>query len=114
MRCLTRPRRWSALPLSSATTSRAAFAKDLLGHLERRAGALRQTVRGRSDRTAKLPAADYGAGADDPRLLEHLAALGFKKPIVVAGDRAAVDRPATIARSASRRRASAFVEFVPA
>ena len=61
----------------------------------------------------RLPAVDYSAGPDDPRLLEHLAALGFKKPIMVAqtvqqwmvGDY-------RVFRTESTR--NAFVEFVPA
>src|SRR6202011_2016913 len=63
--------------------------------------------------TAKLPAADYSAGPDDPRLLEHLITLGFKQPIMVAqtvqqwmvGDY-------RVFRMQSTR--NAFVEFVPA
>ena len=61
----------------------------------------------------QLPAADYSAGPDDPRLLEHLATLGFKNPIMVAqtvhqwmvGDY-------RVFRLESTR--NAFVEFVPA
>jgi glutamate-ammonia-ligase adenylyltransferase len=34
--------------------------------------------------TETLPAVDYGAGPDEPRLLEHLVSLGFKKPLMVA------------------------------
>ena len=62
--------------------------------------------------TEKLPAADYGAGPDDPRLLDHLATLGFKQPVVVAktvqqwmtGDYRVLRVEAT---------RSAFLEFVP-
>jgi glutamate-ammonia-ligase adenylyltransferase len=93
--------------------SRAAFARDLLGHLnivQRHYGKL---FEGDPTGTAKLPAADYSAGPDDPRLLEHLTTLGFKKPIMVAqtvqqwmiGDYRAFTREAT---------RNAFVEFVPA
>ena len=32
----------------------------------------------------QLPAIDYSAGPDDQRLLNHLTALGFKKPAAVA------------------------------
>jgi len=93
--------------------SRAAFARDLLGHLnvvQRHYGRL---FEGDPTGTAKLPAVDYGAGPDDPRLLEHLATLGFKKPIAVAdtlrqwmvGDYRAFRIETT---------RNAFVDFVPA
>ena len=93
--------------------SRAAFAKDLLGHLNTVQGHYEKLFEGDPTGTAKLPAADYGAGADDPRLLEHLAALGFKKPIMVTqtlqqwmvGDY-------RVFRTETTR--NAFVEFVPA
>src|SRR6202158_130851 len=93
--------------------SRAAFAKDLLGHLNTVQGHYEKLFEGDPTGTAKLPAADYGAGADDPRLLQHLAALGFKKPIMVAqtlqqwmvGDY-------RVFRTETTR--NAFVEFVPA
>jgi glutamate-ammonia-ligase adenylyltransferase len=93
--------------------SRAAFARDLLGHLNTVQGHYEKLFEGDPAGTAKLPAADYGAGADDPRLLEHLAALGFKKPIMVAqtlqqwmvGDYRVFRMEAT---------RNAFVEFVPA
>ncbi len=63
--------------------------------------------------TASLPAIDYRAGPDDPRLLQHLATLGFKKPAAVAqtvcdwltGDY-------RVFRNEQTR--NAFVEFVPA
>src|ERR1700687_1648631 len=93
--------------------SRAAFARDLLGHLNVVQGHYGKLFEGDPTGTAKLPAADYGAGADDPRLLQHLAALGFKNPIMVAqtvqqwmvGDY-------RVFRLESTR--NAFVEFVPA
>ena len=71
--------------------SRAAFARDLLGHLNIVQGHYGKLFEGDPTGTAKLPAVDYSAGPDDPRLLEHLAALGFKKPIMVAQTRAAMD-----------------------
>ena len=83
--------------------SRAAFAKDLLGHLNIVQGHYGKLFEGDPTGTAKLPDVDYGAGPDDPRLLEHLATLGFKKPVMVAETRAAMDGRAIIARSASRR-----------
>jgi glutamate-ammonia-ligase adenylyltransferase len=93
--------------------SRAAFAKDLLGHLNVVQGHYAKLFEGDPTGTAKLPSADYRAGPDDPRLLEHLAALGFKKPIMVAqtirhwtvGDYRVFRMEAT---------RNAFVEFVPA
>ena len=71
--------------------SRAAFAKDLLGHLNIVQGHYGKLFEGDPAGTAKLPDVDYGAGPDDPRLLDHLATLGFKKPVDGGGDRAAMD-----------------------
>jgi [glutamine synthetase] adenylyltransferase / [glutamine synthetase]-adenylyl-L-tyrosine phosphorylase len=93
--------------------SRAAFAGDLLGHLNVVQGHYGKLFEGDPTGTAQLPAADYSAGPDAPRLLEHLAALGFKNPIMVAqtlqqwmaGDYRVFRVPST---------RSAFVEFVPA
>src|SRR5882724_5997638 len=93
--------------------SRAAFAKILLGHLDAVQAHYGKLFEGDPTGTAKLPAADYGAGPDDSRLIEHLATLGFKKPIMVArtvqqwmlGDY-------RVFRMESAR--NAFVEFVPA
>ena len=93
--------------------SRAAFARDLLGHLNIVQGHYGKLFEGDPTGTAKLPPADYSAGPDDPRLIEHLAALGFKKPIMVAktvqqwmvGD-------LRVFRMESTR--NTFVEFVPA
>jgi len=92
---------------------RAAFARDLLGHLNIVQGHYSRLFEGDPTGTARLPPADYSAGPDDPRLIEHLAALGFKKPIMVAktvqqwmvGD-------LRVFRMESTR--NAFVEFVPA
>jgi glutamate-ammonia-ligase adenylyltransferase len=93
--------------------SRAAFAKDLLGHLDIVQGHYGKLFEGDPTGTAQLPAANYSAGPDDFRLLEHLATLGFKKPAMVAkvlqqwmtGDY-------RVFRQDSTR--NAFVEFVPA
>jgi glutamate-ammonia-ligase adenylyltransferase len=93
--------------------SRAAFAKDLLGHLNVVQGHYGKLFEGDPTGTAKLPEANYSAGPDDPRLLQHLVTLGFKKPVMVAqtvqqwmiGDYRAFRREST---------RSAFVEFVPA
>jgi glutamate-ammonia-ligase adenylyltransferase len=93
--------------------SRAAFASDLLGHLnvvQRHYGKL---FEGDPTGTVQLPAADYGAGPDDPRLTAHLAALGFKKPVVVADTvRQWITGDYRVFRLESTR--NAFVAFVPA
>ena len=93
--------------------SRAAFAKDLLGHLNIVQGHYGKLFEGDPTGTAKLPAVNYGAGPDDPRLLEHLATLGFKKPVVVAQTRAAMDGRRLSRAPRWRRRGNAFVEFIP-
>jgi [glutamine synthetase] adenylyltransferase / [glutamine synthetase]-adenylyl-L-tyrosine phosphorylase len=93
--------------------SRAAFASDLLGHLNVVQGHYGKLFEGDPAGTAQLPPADYSAGPDAPRLLEHLATLGFENPITVAqtlqqwmaGDYRVFRVPST---------RSAFVEFVPA
>ncbi len=93
--------------------SRAAFAKILLGHLNVVQGHYGKLFEGDPAGTATLPAPDYGAGPDDPRVIDHLATLGFKKPMMVAktvqqwmvGDY-------RVFRIESTRQA--FVEFVPA
>src|ERR1700730_13350075 len=64
--------------------SRDGFAKDLLGHLNIVQGHYEKLFEGDPAGTAKLPAFDYGAGPADKRLLEFLASLGFKKPVMVA------------------------------
>jgi [glutamine synthetase] adenylyltransferase / [glutamine synthetase]-adenylyl-L-tyrosine phosphorylase len=93
--------------------SRAAFARDLLRHLNIVQGHYAKLFEGDPTGTVKLPAVDYAAGSDDPRLLEYLARLGFKKPIMVAqtlqhwlvGDYRVFRMEAT---------RNAFIEFVPA
>ncbi|HEY4835108.1 MAG TPA: bifunctional [glutamine synthetase] adenylyltransferase/[glutamine synthetase]-adenylyl-L-tyrosine phosphorylase [Bradyrhizobium sp.] len=93
--------------------SRAAFASDLLGHLNVVQGHYAKLFEGDPTGTVKLPAADYGAGPDDPRLLEHLASLGFKKPIMVAETvRQWMVGDYRVFRIETTR--SAFIEFVPA
>ncbi|HEY0912782.1 MAG TPA: bifunctional [glutamine synthetase] adenylyltransferase/[glutamine synthetase]-adenylyl-L-tyrosine phosphorylase, partial [Bradyrhizobium sp.] len=93
--------------------SRAAFAKDLLGHLKVVQGHYGKLFEGDPTGTVHLPAADYSAGPDDPRLLEHLAALGFKKPIAAAKTiQQWMIGEYRVFRTESTR--SAFVEFVPA
>jgi len=93
--------------------SRAAFAKDLLGHLNVVQGHYGKLFEGDPTGTVRLPAADYSAGPDDPRLLEQLATLGFKKPVAVAATvRHWMVGDYRVFRIDSTR--NAFVEFVPA
>lgn len=92
--------------------SRAAFARDLLGHLKTVQGHYSKLFEGDPTGTARLPDVDYSGGPDDPRLLAHLATLGFKKPVMVAktvqqwlaGDYRSLRVETTH---------SAFIEFVP-
>ena len=63
---------------------RAAFAKDLLAHLNCVQNHYSRLFEGDPTGTEKLPDIDYSKGADDNRLLEHLLTLGFKKPKMVA------------------------------
>jgi len=63
---------------------RTAFARDLLAHLNIVQGHYGKLFEGDPTGTEKLPDINYAAGAEDPRLLEHLTALGFKEPLKVA------------------------------
>jgi glutamate-ammonia-ligase adenylyltransferase len=93
--------------------SRAAFAKELLGHLNVVQAHYGKLFEGDPTGTVKLPAVDYSAGPDDPRLLEHLTALGFKKPIMVAQTvQQWMLGEYRVFRAESTR--NAFGEFVPA
>jgi glutamate-ammonia-ligase adenylyltransferase len=93
--------------------SRAAFAKDLLGHLDCVQGHYGRLFEGDPTGTAKLPATDYSKGPDDPRLLEHFSKLGFRKPIMVAETvRQWMAGDYRVLRVEATRRA--FVEFIPA
>ncbi|HZE52036.1 MAG TPA: bifunctional [glutamine synthetase] adenylyltransferase/[glutamine synthetase]-adenylyl-L-tyrosine phosphorylase [Bradyrhizobium sp.] len=92
--------------------SRAAFARDLLCHLNVVQGHYAKLFEGDPAGTAKLPDVDYTAGPDDQRLTEHLASLGFKKPVMVAQTaRQWLDGDYRVFRMESTR--SAFVEFLP-
>src|SRR5437868_8700468 len=93
---------------------RAAFARDLLAHLNVVQGHYAKLFEGDDPTgTAKLPDVDYGAGPEDLRLLERLAALGFKNPIAVAQTlRQWMAGDYRVFRTESTRHA--FVEFVPA
>ncbi len=92
--------------------SRASFAKDLLGHLNIVQGHYSKLFEGDPTGTAKLPDVSYSGGPDDPRLLAHLAMLGFKKPIMVAKTvQQWLEDDYRVLRNESTK--SAFVEFVP-
>ncbi|VIO71596.1 Bifunctional glutamine synthetase adenylyltransferase/adenylyl-removing enzyme [Bradyrhizobium ivorense] len=93
--------------------SREAFASDLLGQLKIVQNHYSKLFEGDDPTgTARLPDINYGAGPEDARLIEHLANLGFKKPVAVAGtvqqwiagDYRALRVEATRA---------AFLEFIP-
>ncbi|MGA2054064.1 MAG: bifunctional [glutamine synthetase] adenylyltransferase/[glutamine synthetase]-adenylyl-L-tyrosine phosphorylase [Bradyrhizobium sp.] len=92
--------------------SRAAFASDLLGHLTIVQGHYARLFEGDPAGTARLPEVDYTAGPDDPRLIDHLTSLGFKKPIVVAAAvRQWLDGDYRVFRVETTR--NSFVEFLP-
>jgi [glutamine synthetase] adenylyltransferase / [glutamine synthetase]-adenylyl-L-tyrosine phosphorylase len=92
---------------------RAAFARDLLGHLKIVQGHYSKLFEGDPAGTAKLPIVDYGAGPEDPRLLDHLAKLGFKEPVAVAQTvQLWLAGEYRVFRVKSTR--AAFAEFVPA
>ncbi len=63
---------------------RAAFADELLVHLNCVQGHYSRLFEGDPAGTAKLPSVEYTAGPDDVRLLDHLVKLGFKQPRMVA------------------------------
>ncbi|HSY57609.1 MAG TPA: bifunctional [glutamine synthetase] adenylyltransferase/[glutamine synthetase]-adenylyl-L-tyrosine phosphorylase [Bradyrhizobium sp.] len=93
--------------------SRAAFATDLLGHLTIVQGHYAKLFEGDPAGTARLPELDYTAGPDDQRLTEHLASLGFKKPVAVAAAvRQWLDGDYRVFRVEATR--NSFVEFLPA
>jgi [glutamine synthetase] adenylyltransferase / [glutamine synthetase]-adenylyl-L-tyrosine phosphorylase len=93
--------------------SRAAFANDLLTHLNIVQGHYSKLFEGDPAGTVKLPDIDYSAGPEDPRLLAHLAALGFEEPIAVAKTvQQWLAGEYRVFRTESTR--SAFAEFVPA
>jgi [glutamine synthetase] adenylyltransferase / [glutamine synthetase]-adenylyl-L-tyrosine phosphorylase len=92
--------------------SRAAFANDLLRHLTIVQGHYAKLFEGDPAGTAKLPELDYTAGPDDPRLIDHLTSLGFKKPIAVAASvRQWLDGDYRVFRVEATR--NSFVEFLP-
>jgi len=92
--------------------SRSAFAGDLLGHLKTVQGHYGKLFEGDPTGSAKLPDINYGAGPEDPRLLKHLTALGFKKPVAVAGTlQAWMTGDYRALRNEATR--NAFIEFMP-
>jgi glutamate-ammonia-ligase adenylyltransferase len=93
--------------------SRAAFATDLLGHLNIVQGHYEKLFEGDPTGTETLPAMNYSAGPEDTRLLEHLAMLGFKKPLMVARTvQQWIAADYRVFRTESTH--EAFVEFIPA
>ncbi len=72
-------------------TSRAAFAEDLLRHLNIVQGHYAKLFEGDPAGTAKLPEIDYGAGPDDPRLLDTSDHARLQEADHGGGDGAALD-----------------------
>ncbi len=92
--------------------NRAAFAGDLLGHLNIVQGHYGKLFEGDPTGTAKLPDVNYAAGPEDPRLLDHLTNLGFKKPVAVAGTlQLWMEGNYRALRNEATK--AAFIEFVP-
>ena len=92
--------------------SRAAFAKDLLAHLNIVQGHYGKLFEGDPTGTVKLPEVNYAAGPEDARLLDHLANLGFKKPVAVAGTvQLWMEGNYRALRNEATK--AAFIEFVP-
>lgn len=65
-------------------TSRDALAKALLAHLHCVQRHYSKLFEDEKAASASAPAFDFRRGAEDARLLEHVAALGFKQPAAVA------------------------------
>ena len=96
----------------SGYESRDAFASELLKHLTIVQGHYVKLFEGDPAGTARLPEVDYAAGPDDPRLVDHLTALGFKKPIAVAATvKQWLDGDYRVFRVEATR--NSFVEFLP-
>ena len=92
--------------------SRAAFASDLLGHLNVVQGHYGKLFEGDPAGTEKLPAADYSAGPDDPRLGRTSGLARLQETGRGGGNcPAMVDR--RLSRAAHRVDQNAFVEFIP-
>jgi [glutamine synthetase] adenylyltransferase / [glutamine synthetase]-adenylyl-L-tyrosine phosphorylase len=92
--------------------NRATFAKELLAQLDIVQGHYAKLFEGDPAGTAKLPDIDYSVGAEDPRLLHHLTALGFKEPLKVAQTvKLWMEGEYRVFRTEATR--NAFAEFVP-
>ncbi|HLZ04715.1 MAG TPA: bifunctional [glutamine synthetase] adenylyltransferase/[glutamine synthetase]-adenylyl-L-tyrosine phosphorylase [Bradyrhizobium sp.] len=92
---------------------RAAFAKDLLAQLNIVQGHYAKLFEGDPTGTATPADIDYRAGPEDQRLLNHLAALGFKEPVRVAQTvQLWMAGEYRVFRTESTR--AAFAEFLPA
>ena len=89
------------------------FAGELLRHLNSVQSHYSRLFEGAPPSVPSQPVVDYGAGAEDGRLLEHLAAQGFKKPKMVAASLAAWLRGDYRALRVEATR-HAFEAFVPA
>ena len=100
--------------LSSAMTDRDAFASDLLGHLNCVQGHYGKLFEGDPAGTAQLPAADYSGGPDDPQAARASGLARLQAAGDGGGNRPAMDDRRLSRAQASKRRARAFVEFVPA
>jgi glutamate-ammonia-ligase adenylyltransferase len=92
--------------------SRAAFAKDLLVHLNIVQGHYGKLFEGDPAGTVQLPQVDYAAGPEDARLLDHLANLGFKKPVAAAGT-VQLWMQGNYRALRNEATKAAFIEFVP-
>jgi [glutamine synthetase] adenylyltransferase / [glutamine synthetase]-adenylyl-L-tyrosine phosphorylase len=92
--------------------NRAAFAADLLFHLNVVQAHYAKLFEGDPVGAAKLPDVDYAAGPENPRLIDQLASLGFKKPVAVAGTvQQWLEGDYRVLRVQTTR--EAFVEFLP-
>src|SRR5579863_8939197 len=93
--------------------SRDAFARDLLDHLQVVQRHYGRLFEGDPAGTVKSPQADYARGADDPRVVEQLSLMGFKKPVTVAQTaRLWLEGGYRVFRVETTR--AAFVQFLPA
>lgn len=92
--------------------SRASFATDLLKHLNCVQGHYGKLFEGDPTGTAQLPSIDFSGGPEDPRLVEYLVSLGFKKPATVAKTvQQWLDGDYRVLRIDATRQA--FVDFIP-
>jgi glutamate-ammonia-ligase adenylyltransferase len=94
--------------------SRETFARDLLAKLNIVQAHYSKLFEGDDPTgTVKLPPVDFGAGAEDQRLINHLATMGFKEPGKVAEcAREWMRGEYRVFRTESTR--AAFAEFLPA